>query len=517
MLAVTSSVCRCLRQIVTAAAAVCLQHQDVCPSLCGGSSMAHAITSRLLLSTAGPSRLLLRSPCLKLPANQVKITRSTANLPVTGMWTKKRLMMMGVGIFAGTALATRYYEEWKRAKVHQQLIHSQVYFDSEKRELIKTASNGSPLIQQLSPELLDKVRGMNVARSVVGSTPLFGVKLTLFQYATCPFCCKVRTLLDYYGLSYDVIEVDPVLRQQLKIFEGKRKKVPILVMSRESEGKATSEKETIFIDEPLKVSDSSLIISLIASFFTCNPDLQDNVNQLAQMYPSVTFASLEEDKAIDDVVNKYFLMKGDHMDESEYKRVIKGLSEERKWREWADNHLVHMLSPNVYRTLDEALYTFDVFSNVGQWALHFPSWEVTLVKYVGAFAMWLVSKRLKKRHGLKEDVRESLYDATHVWLTHVRKNAADRDHFFAGGKKPNLADLAVYGVYHSIEGTDAFAELLMHPTMSARFKRWYVGVKQQVMMKRGSPELAQMMRARHKAVAQAEAAAATTAAAVASA
>lgn len=58
-----------------------------------------------------------------------------------------------------------------------------------------------------------------------------GLKLTLFQYQTCPFCCKVRAFLDYYGISYDVIEVDPVLRQSIKW--SPYKKVPILVAKTE--------------------------------------------------------------------------------------------------------------------------------------------------------------------------------------------------------------------------------------------------------------------------------------------
>jgi microsomal prostaglandin-E synthase 2 len=37
----------------------------------------------------------------------------------------------------------------------------------------------------------------------------------------------VRAFLDYYGIPYDVIEVNPVLRQQIKF--SKYKKVPILL------------------------------------------------------------------------------------------------------------------------------------------------------------------------------------------------------------------------------------------------------------------------------------------------
>ena len=53
-------------------------------------------------------------------------------------------------------------------------------------------------------------------------------KITLFQYQTCPFCCKARAFLDYFGLGYDVIEVNSVMRTQVKW--SKYKKVPIIVV-----------------------------------------------------------------------------------------------------------------------------------------------------------------------------------------------------------------------------------------------------------------------------------------------
>ncbi len=59
-------------------------------------------------------------------------------------------------------------------------------------------------------------------------TDMTGLKLTLYQYQTCPFCCKLRSYLDYYGFSYDVVEVNSVSRKQLKW--SKYKKVPILVV-----------------------------------------------------------------------------------------------------------------------------------------------------------------------------------------------------------------------------------------------------------------------------------------------
>lgn len=144
-------------------------------------------------------------------------------------------------------------------------------------------------------------------------------------------------------------------------------------------------------------------------------------------------------------------------------------SEERKWRQWADNILVHTLSPNVYRTREEALQAFNWFSDVGEWEKNFPSWERYLIIYVGATAMYLIGKRLKKRHNLKDDVRTSLYDECSHWVRAINAKGTP----FMGGLRPNLADLAVYGVLSSIEGCIAFKDLLDNTKIS----RWYFSMK----------------------------------------
>lgn len=95
-----------------------------------------------------------------------------------------------------------------------------------------------------------------------------------------------------------------------------------------------------------------------------------------------------------------------------------------------------------------------------------------MIIYVGAFAMWLVGKRLKTRHNLKDDVRQSLYDECNFWVKEIKKKGTP----FMGGQKPNLADLAVYGILNSIEGCYAFQDLQEHSTISS----WYTNMKQAV-------------------------------------
>jgi len=45
-------------------------------------------------------------------------------------------------------------------------------------------------------------------------------------------------------------------------------------------------------------------------------------------------------------------------------RSKEDILEERKWRKWADSVYVHTLSPNIYRSISEALDSFRNFDKV---------------------------------------------------------------------------------------------------------------------------------------------------------
>ncbi|CAB3377277.1 Hypothetical predicted protein [Cloeon dipterum] len=302
--------------------------------------------------------------------------------------------------------------------------------------------------------LLDKP-DIAPSRRIVSKTDKYDLQLVLFQYQTCPFCCKVRAFLDYHGFSYDVIEVNPVMRQQMRW--STYKKVPILLAK---------------VDGGYQqMNDSSVIISALTSYMH-NPS--EGLTAALKYYPSIEFKD-DEGNVKSEVMNRHFLMFGESMPKGKTKESI---NEERKWRKWADEVLVHTLSPNVYRTKDEALQAFNWFSEVGDWEKHFSKWERLVVIYVGAMAMLMIGKRLKKRHNLKGDVRLSLYDENNFWLKELRKKGTP----FMGGSEPNLADLAVYGVLNSIEGCDAFKDL----EKNTKIGPWYYGMKAAVADRRGA-------------------------------
>ena len=171
-------------------------------------------------------------------------------------------------------------------------------------------------------------------------------------------------------------------------------------------------------------------------------------------------------------------------------------------------------SPNVYRTPTESLQAFQWFNEIGEWEKHFSAWERFVVVYIGSAAMWIIGKRLKKRHGLKPgniltaighpsqklvalflhcaffmqivnifsncihtDVRQSLYDETNVWLKAIKARGGK----YLGGQNPNLADLAVFGALSAIEGCEAFSDLCAN----TKIKTWYDLVKQSVKSSEG--------------------------------
>ncbi|KAI8472680.1 MAG: glutathione S-transferase [Monoraphidium minutum] len=52
--------------------------------------------------------------------------------------------------------------------------------------------------------------------------------IVLYQYEVCPFCCKVKAMLDYHKLPYTTVEVNPLTKAELKW--STYRKVPVVKM-----------------------------------------------------------------------------------------------------------------------------------------------------------------------------------------------------------------------------------------------------------------------------------------------
>lgn len=141
-------------------------------------------------------------------------------------------------------------------------------------------------------------------------------------------------------------------------------------------------------------------------------------------------------------------------------RLPTDTEEEEKWRRWVDEHLVHVLSPNIYRSASEALESFDYITTHG----NFTTLERWTGKYVGAAAMYFVSKKLKKKYNITDE-RASLYEAANTWVE------ALNNRLFMGGSKPNLADLAVFGVLRPIRYLQSGRDMVANTNIGAWYSR----------------------------------------------
>uniref|UniRef100_A0AAV1UEL1 Prostaglandin E synthase 2 n=1 Tax=Peronospora matthiolae TaxID=2874970 RepID=A0AAV1UEL1_9STRA len=121
-------------------------------------------------------------------------------------------------------------------------------------------------------------------------------KVVLYQYEPCPYCCKVKTVLDYLKLPYDVVEVNPLTKKETKAVT-EYAKVPVVTIGNDV------------------VVDSSAIIT-----------------RLWDLAVPAKSSQLE------------------HKEPQE---------EETQWCQWVDQKLIVLTPPNIYRTLPEALQAFD--------------------------------------------------------------------------------------------------------------------------------------------------------------
>ena len=82
--------------------------------------------------------------------------------------------------------------------------------------------------------------------------------ITLYQFQSCPFCTKVRALLNFTKQAYEVVEVTPFGMKELDFTD--HKKVPV-IKDIDSDGKETIVVESATIIEYINKNYAKLPIS----------------------------------------------------------------------------------------------------------------------------------------------------------------------------------------------------------------------------------------------------------------
>lgn len=129
--------------------------------------------------------------------------------------------------------------------------------------------------------------------------------LKLYQYEVCPYCCKVKSVLDFKKIPYEKIEVNPMTHEEL----------------------AGNEKALKHDKVPVVVDDGKTLL-----------ESNDIIRYLDTKYPKrPIFAKRGAPSALQD-----------------------------QWMRFADDELVQILPANIYRTLPEALDSFKYITKVGK-------------------------------------------------------------------------------------------------------------------------------------------------------
>jgi microsomal prostaglandin-E synthase 2 len=93
--------------------------------------------------------------------------------------------------------------------------------------------------------------------------------------------------------------------------------------------------------------------------------------------------------------------------------------------------------------------------------------------------MWQIGKRMPKKYDIQGDLRQALYGDINEFLTAV----GSRD--FMGGAKPNLADLAVYGVLKAVQGTNTYNDVIVNTDIGPWLVRMTIAVGESQEVKQG--------------------------------
>ncbi len=131
--------------------------------------------------------------------------------------------------------------------------------------------------------------------------------VVVFQYKICPFCNRVKAVLDYLRIPYKVVEVNPLTKGEIS-FSKDYRKVPIVVF------------------DGLQVNDSSPIIEHIT-----------------------------ED-----------LLKGSSKMMKEHSGLF--TKDTDKWGEWSEKRLAVYLYPNITRSMEESWECFGYTEDVREWS-----------------------------------------------------------------------------------------------------------------------------------------------------
>lgn len=262
-----------------------------------------------------------------------------------------------------------------------------------------------------------------VVEQIPASIDLSKTSIRLYQFESCPFCRKVRSVLDYLKIKYEVVEVHPLSKAETKDFAPDYSKVPILRIDS--------------ADQPIQLRDSKTILqALLGARAGCSEGAPPPkaTPSTALMWPEGEGGGGVEDQ----------------------------------WIKWTDRVLVQCIVINIYRNYAESAETF-------KYLLTHPtfSWFQQQSAAISGTVVMLAVAIARKYKYKVHDERRALYEACEEYAEAVKAKGGT----FLGGDVPGLADFNVYGILRSVESFTTERDLFQNcPAVLI----WYNAMTQKV-------------------------------------
>ena len=286
-------------------------------------------------------------------------------------------------------------------------------------------------------------------------------RLYLYQYNVCPFCNKVKTVLDYYNIPYSLIEVSPISKKQLpnSVHFLHDRTVPVLLTAKANEGLHISSHKVLY--------QSNVIIKNLLQYFVTHTIIEQSEYQ--RQNSDIVNAWIEwMDNTLIPHIYAFIVAENNKIgNENENDESGDSKARKRSGQSLKDRMLNSEIEDT--RDKDEILYSmfdylhdFKKFRSVGLTSKPIQSLCVMLFKNQASSICY--------KYGIeKGQEKKALINVLDEWYNVVKIT-------FHGGTKPDLADLNGYAVFNTFENLDIIKDVLKESGLM----EWYQTVDQLV-------------------------------------
>ena len=257
-----------------------------------------------------------------------------------------------------------------------------------------TWSYGNNSIQRRTAAGLSNTTSSHTRTSTTNS--VVGTTIDFFQYAICPFCNKTKAFLNYAGVKYNAIEVNPLTKAEIR-WSTDYRKVPLarallFVNAKEENDDDINNNKNNKSVVVWKGSDE-IIHGLLQQDWvkqklqekwqSSSTTTTSDKNQIPTTTPADDDSATSKTKRTTMTCKEF----GPESESSQY------------WVTYANQELAVLLYPNLCPTLYDS---YQAFAYINDDTNQFSYWQKLSIRLVGSLAMYLAASRVKRTYHNKD-------------------------------------------------------------------------------------------------------------------